>query len=305
MAQPVQTVAAPAPAPHAVVSTAPPQSTLKVAAIRGLGITQIVIGTISVGCGIGAAAGLHRNWANSSGYAIWGGIWIIITGILATSSASYPNNRCLLGTSMAFNIVSTLASFFDGVIYAIVLGYYSNCSAMYYVNYHTYYYSVPRYRTYYYTYTTYYSLQSYNYHTYYKYYGKFGCNVHKNAGKAIYAVLLTCMIIEFFVALTAAILCCLACCSCCGAPSRTRGFVFQTQPQQVITYTVQTNQTYPVTAGVMNPVPYNYQQQLQYQQPTPMQQTQHHQLDQNPQPQPGPSYEEKAQMAYPPPSYTQ
>lgn len=38
MAQPVQTVAAPTPAPYAVVSTAPPQSTLKVAAIRGLGM---------------------------------------------------------------------------------------------------------------------------------------------------------------------------------------------------------------------------------------------------------------------------
>lgn len=88
-----------------------------------LGITQIVIGTISVGCGIAAAVGLHSNWANGLGYAIWGGIWIIITGILATSSASYPNNRCLLGTSMAFNILSTFVAFFDGVIYAFALGY--------------------------------------------------------------------------------------------------------------------------------------------------------------------------------------
>lgn len=98
-----------------------------------LGITQIIIGIVSVGCGIGAAAGLHKNWVNGGGYAIWGGIWIIITGILGVSSASNPNNRCLVGTSMAFNIVSTVISFSHGITYAVALGYVLEISIEYVV----------------------------------------------------------------------------------------------------------------------------------------------------------------------------
>ncbi|XP_057299753.1 membrane-spanning 4-domains subfamily A member 8-like [Hydractinia symbiolongicarpus] len=265
-AQPVQTVIGPAPAPHVVVPTT--QSTLNVAAVRGLGITQIIIGIVSVGCGIVAAVGLHSNWVNSVGYAIWAGIWIIITGILGVSSASNPNNRCLVGTSMAFNFVSTLISFSHGITYAIALWLYSSCSS------YAYYY--------------------YNYYNYNRYYFKdsFGCNKHKKVGMAIYGVLLVCMIVEFFVALVAAILCRRACCSCCRGSSQSRGVVFQTQPQYVTTHTGQTNQGYPVTAGVMNPVSYNYQQQPQYQQEQP-------QLVQIP-----PNSQGSAQSAYAPPSHT-
>ena len=46
-----------------------------VSATRGLGITQIVLGSLTILFGIIVAAVLHY-WVSSVGFGIWGGIWV-------------------------------------------------------------------------------------------------------------------------------------------------------------------------------------------------------------------------------------
>ena len=62
----------------AVQSNAPGAKT--VTATRGLGITQIILGSLTILFGIIATAVLHY-WVGSVGFGIWGGIWVCFTPI--------------------------------------------------------------------------------------------------------------------------------------------------------------------------------------------------------------------------------
>ena len=88
-----------------------------------LGITQIVIGSLTLLVGIIAAAIMNHFWVNRSGAGIWGGLWILVTGVLGVFSASHPSNGCLNGVHMAFNIITTCLSFIDGIMFVVGLGY--------------------------------------------------------------------------------------------------------------------------------------------------------------------------------------
>lgn len=168
-------------------------------AIRGLAITQIILGALTICFGIGAIAGFkYGYWVNASGSGIWFGIWILITGIIGVSSAKNPASNGLNGTHMAFNIVCTVISFFVGIFFVVAVVFYANCERRWNTYYHYYYYDEG-----------------------------FYCWGHKEAGIAIYTILLIIMITEFFVSLVASVYCCSG--GCCG--QTTSGVIIQQQPQ--------------------------------------------------------------------------
>ncbi|XP_057291365.1 membrane-spanning 4-domains subfamily A member 8-like [Hydractinia symbiolongicarpus] len=214
---------------HAAPMIVPAAPRMNISATRGLGITQIVIGFLTIALGIGATAGFKKDyWLTDSGAGIWGGLWISVTGIIGVYSASNPASAGLNGTHMAFCIISTVVAFVDGIIFAVGLGIYNNC----------------RYRHYY----------SYRY----------SCDDHRSAGIGVYTSLVTLMAAEFFVAIVAAVYCCQG--GCCGGPV-SQGVIIQQQPQYLVTSSHgQTMMTsgYPASSGVMVAPQYGYpQQQMQ------------------------------------------
>ena len=84
-----------------------------------LGITQVVIGVISLGLGIGALAAAKDNWVSYISCGIWAGIWIIVTGILGICASIYSNNNCLVGTTLAFNIIATVVAGIDCILFLV------------------------------------------------------------------------------------------------------------------------------------------------------------------------------------------
>ena len=83
----------------------------------------MVIGALTLILGISATTAISKYWVNASGGGIWGGIWILITGILGIVSASQPTNGCLNGTHMAFNIIASIVAFIDGIMFSVGVGY--------------------------------------------------------------------------------------------------------------------------------------------------------------------------------------
>ncbi|XP_057291362.1 membrane-spanning 4-domains subfamily A member 8-like [Hydractinia symbiolongicarpus] len=234
----------PAPAAPMIIPAAP-RTTMNVSAIRGLGITQIVIGFLTLALGIGATAGFRKNyWLTDSGAGIWGGLWVLVTGIIGVCSASKPASGGLNGTHMAFCIISTVVAFIDGIIFAVGLGIYNTC----------------------YGYYGYYRFDDY----YYYRSDRWACAHHRSSGIGVYASLVTLMAAEFFVALVAAIYCCQATGGCCGGPV-SQGVIINQQPQYLVTsstgQTMMTSSGYPVSSGVMAPPQYGYPQQQMVMQP--------------------------------------
>lgn len=81
-------------------------------AIMGLGITQIVIGSLIIALGIIIIAlyGIHY-WSNNNiEITVTGlGLLILITGILGICASRNPLNVCVNGSHMAFNIIASIS----------------------------------------------------------------------------------------------------------------------------------------------------------------------------------------------------
>jgi len=204
MATTVQTVAYPTVAQPQIVVPANNPHGMNVKSIRGLGITQIVIGALTVLLGIIAIAVFEYGyWVNGSGSGIWFGIWILITGIIGVMSAKNPQQTSLNGVNMGFSIVCCVVSFFVGIFYIVALVYYSNCE----------------------------SYWSYNHWTSSRYQRYDPCYNDKDSGTAIYAILMILMIAEFFISMAVSIVCCQN--GCCRS-SAAGGVIIQQQPGPTI-----------------------------------------------------------------------
>jgi len=189
--------------PAVIVPTTHPTS-MNIPVIRGLGITQIVIGALNIILGIATAAGMSVYWVNSSGSGIWFGVWILITGIIGVLSAKQPQNRGLNGTNMGFSIVCTVVSFFVGIFFAVALSYFASCD-----KYRYYYWSSGRYQN--------------------------GCYEDKGVGTALYSILLISMIAEFFISMVASIYCCQG--GCCQPTTAGAVVIHQQTPTYITTST--------------------------------------------------------------------
>lgn len=87
------------------------------------GIAQICIGSLTLLLGIIAIAALSYDyWLQRSGGGIWGGLWILVTGIIGLVSSYKTDVGSLNGLNMAFNIIATIVAFLDGIFFAIGLG---------------------------------------------------------------------------------------------------------------------------------------------------------------------------------------
>jgi len=163
--------------------------TVGVKATRSLGITQIVIGSLTFLFGI-LNTSLVNFWVGYVGFAIWGGVWIVVGGILGVASAGKTSSKCLNGSNMAFAIVSTLLMVIDLAFYGIAVGEMQNyvCDPNYYYP------------------NCYYTTNS--------------------TGVAIYSCLLVLSVAELGISIAVAILCCkYGCSGCCDG--ETRGMVVQ------------------------------------------------------------------------------
>lgn len=100
---------------------------LKAVAINRLGITTIVIGTIFVIAGICEVAvfGIYGN--NRAGVGIWGGVMIILAGVVSIVSSKKPMNKAF----NAFNMIMSSSAIIFGVLVLVLtaqdLGYYDIC----------------------------------------------------------------------------------------------------------------------------------------------------------------------------------
>jgi len=88
---------------------------------RGLGITQIVIGVLLAIFGIIAAAinPGYTYWATAGHTPIWGGILVLVTGIIGILYAKNTGNGCLKGWTIALNIILCIIMALDTIFYGI------------------------------------------------------------------------------------------------------------------------------------------------------------------------------------------
>lgn len=212
-----------------------PHTRLNVNRIKGLSITQLVIGVVTLGLGIGFILSIEGYyWVSYSSGGVWGGVCIIVTGIFGICASFNPNNRCLIGTTLAFNIIATILSFIDGIILMVGLAYTTACD-----------------------YSTFYYYDSFD-GLYFRYYST--CSYFAQNANIIQGILLAASIIEFILALITSIYCCNG---CCGGTS-TGMVVQQNQPQYISTSTAS---GYMPSQPVHNPagVQYNANYPPQYQ----------------------------------------
>ena len=82
----------------------------------------MVFGSLAICFGIASTAAFDKKyWITESGAGIWGGVLILVTGIIGFCSGCYPNHGNLNATHMAFNIISTIVAFTDVGIFAAAL----------------------------------------------------------------------------------------------------------------------------------------------------------------------------------------
>lgn len=93
--------------------------------VRGLAITQILVGILSVLLGVLALI-LGVSY-NNQYQGLWAGVWVFVTGIIGLTSSKNPNSCCMTGVYMSFSIVSTILSFFSGIVFVTGILHYSNC----------------------------------------------------------------------------------------------------------------------------------------------------------------------------------
>lgn len=110
----------------------PPQN---LSTIKGLAITQLVIGILTGILGIAVIGALNaRTWTTSTGAGIWAGGWITITGIIGVCSVRNTSNN-LNGVYMAFSIISTCVAGLAGLFFILAVTFYSiltRCYSDYY-----------------------------------------------------------------------------------------------------------------------------------------------------------------------------
>jgi len=113
------------------------QKKMKVKAIRGMAITQIVLGALSVIAGLSMLLLDFTNYRglDDNGYfgipAMISGIWILVTGIIGLVSSRKPTSNCWNGTHMAFNIVAAFLAFGIVVTLSIAIIDLSSCEYPY------------------------------------------------------------------------------------------------------------------------------------------------------------------------------
>jgi len=123
----------------------PQQQQMKVTAIRGMAITQIVLGALSVVAGLSMLLLDTANYPGlvDIGYfgipAMISGIWILVTGIIGLVSSRKPTSNCWNGTHMAFNIVAALLAFCTVAVLSIAIIDLSSCKFYPYYPYNSYY----------------------------------------------------------------------------------------------------------------------------------------------------------------------
>jgi len=166
--------------------------------VKGMAITQLVIGALTVVLGIAAVAAIpNYSWMRDSGSGIWGGIWITVTGIIGVVSAWNWKNRCLDGVYLAFSIISTITCFVTGIIYIIAVAWYS------WHRFCSYYWDGWRLR-------------------------ERWCQTDDSA-LGLHVVLMLLAITEFFISIIAS---CISCANgCCGGSNHNTTVVLQPQPQ--------------------------------------------------------------------------
>lgn len=111
--------------PAVVIAQPPPPPPSNLAGTKGLAITQLVIGIVSLLFGIGSAAAVVGR--SNVGSGLWAGGWIALTGFIGIFYSKNPNGG-LGGVYMAFSIISTLTSGIAGIILIILVAWFSTIS---------------------------------------------------------------------------------------------------------------------------------------------------------------------------------
>ena len=89
----------------------------KKSVVRGLAITEIVLGSMCIALGaIIPAMSVTDRYVVTFGEGIWCGIWIVVAGALGIPSARIHSSRCLNYCHLAFSIVGAS---FAGVLFII------------------------------------------------------------------------------------------------------------------------------------------------------------------------------------------
>lgn len=100
---------------------------LKAVAVNRLGITTIVIGTIFVITGICEVSIFGKYGESRAGVGIWGGVMIILAGVVSIVSSKKPMNKAF----NALNMIMTSLAIIFGVLVLVLtaqdLGYYDIC----------------------------------------------------------------------------------------------------------------------------------------------------------------------------------
>jgi len=215
-----------------VVVTEQPQPPKNLCCIKGMAITQLVLGSLTVLLGIVTAAISPLQWIGAAACGIGGGAWVLVTGIIGVLSAKNWQNRCMSGAYLALSILCAIGSFGWGILYILAVAWYSItnfCS--------------------------------------YRLTGGWGRLEAYDCGKkegviAVHGILMILAFIEFFVSIVAS---CFGC--CCGGNSNT--VVVHPQPQVAMTTTQYAQPQQPPMYN-QQPMPVQPQPQPQlYPQPQP------------------------------------
>jgi len=189
------------------------QNKVKVSPTKGLAITQIILGALSVIAGLSMLLLDFTTFRglNDNGYfgipAMISGIWILVTGIIGVVSSRKPTSNCWNGTHMAFNIVGCFLAFVIVTLLSIAMIVMSGCKRIYFE----------------------YDIQYRPDQV-----ARIICS-KKDGGMALAGFLVFFHVVDFFIALSASILCCIYSCGgtngCCA--EKQKGYVFyQPQPMQ-------------------------------------------------------------------------
>jgi len=96
----------------ASIQVSQPQRSVKVNAVLALGITQIVLGSLSIIFSLSIIVVGSSDQSNLDGNgnfgipAIFTAIWLMITGILGVVSSRKPTSGCCNGTYLGFNVTA-------------------------------------------------------------------------------------------------------------------------------------------------------------------------------------------------------
>jgi len=163
--------------------------------IVGLGITQILAGAANMMFGLVLIIISRKDGFDDYGWSGIGGIafgmWITITGCLGVMSSRRPASKCYNGMHLGFSITACIFNLAGITMFAFIFAYLQRCRRIYQDYGHT-------------------GIHS-------NWYDNYRCE-DRTVSKAIAGCLLILHVIDFFVGLTSAILCCIYSCKagCCG-----------------------------------------------------------------------------------------